>query len=61
VAFSQSVILEDQEFPSVDSMMDYFMGSLLWAVFSHIPRSSTRPHYMPVTWWTDDCCNTVHS
>jgi endonuclease/exonuclease/phosphatase (EEP) superfamily protein YafD len=29
VAFSQSVILEDQEFPSVDSMMDYFMGSLL--------------------------------
>jgi hypothetical protein len=59
--FSQSLIFEDQEFPSVNSMVEYFRSTVFRAVSQYVPQSSTTPHLTPVLWWTDHCRDAIRA
>lgn len=48
--FSQTLIFEDQHFPSLDCMMEYFTSTVLRAAAHFIPQSSTIPRRTSVPW-----------
>jgi hypothetical protein len=59
--FSQSLIFEDQEFPSVNTMVEYFTSTVFRAASQYIPQSSTTPHRTRVPWWTDECRDAIRA
>jgi hypothetical protein len=59
MGFTQSVQLDNVEFPDVDSMVDHFTNAVVQAAGMNIPRSSIRPRRVPVPWWTDECRDAI--
>jgi hypothetical protein len=59
--FTQSVQLDNVEFPDVDSMVDYFTNAVVRAAAMNIPQSSIKPRRVPVPWWTDECRDTIRA
>lgn len=58
VGISQSLIFEDQKFPSLNTMVEYFISTVFQGTSQNIPKSSTTPCRTPVPWRTDECCKT---
>jgi hypothetical protein len=61
MGFTQSVQLDNVEFPDVDSMLDYFTNAVVQVAAMNIPRSSIRPRRVLVPWWTDECRDAIHA
>jgi hypothetical protein len=59
--FTLSLILEDQQFSSLNIMVDYFKSSLLWAASCHIHQLSTILHVYVYPLVTDKCCDAMHA
>jgi hypothetical protein len=47
MGFTQSVKLDNVEFPDVDSVLDHFTNAVVQAAAMNIPRSSVRPSRVP--------------
>jgi hypothetical protein len=47
MGFTQSVQLDNVEFPDVYSMVDHFTNVVVQAAAMNIPRSSIRPRRVP--------------
>jgi hypothetical protein len=55
--FFQPFYFKDQEFPYVNSVVQYFTDTVLssFAIYACHP-----PHLVtPVPWWTDECCSAI--
>jgi hypothetical protein len=61
MSYTQSVQLDNVEFPNVDSMVGHFTNAVVQAAAVNIPRSSIRPRRVPVPRWTDECRDAIRA
>jgi hypothetical protein len=61
MGFTQSVQLDNVDFPDVDSMVGHFTNTVVQAAAMNIPRSSVRTRRFSVNWWTDESRDAVRA
>jgi hypothetical protein len=59
MGFTQSVQIDNVDFPDVNSMMDHFKNAVVQTAAMNIPQPSIGSRRVPVPWWSDECRDAI--